>query len=256
MASGATVAVALRFYTRILVSNNPGVDDWLMLGALVSILLCVHLKLGAQRCERPAILILYTFTSFRTNFFVLNDKGFSWGVSGPGLASAHYGMGQHIGTLSGDHITKALMWVWVARLSTIVSFCLVKLSIAALLLRIVTVTKRYRYILYASIIINVCVSIIWFIMTIKCIPANYNWDTTVVAKCIPSHVTTNHAYFAGGKTKKNSCPSPIIGQIDQVAVTDWVIFAQLPIASLTFSMWSSPRSSSWVYSYPLGPRLV
>jgi hypothetical protein len=215
-----------------------------------------HLKLAAQLCEIPAILSLYKLISFRANFFGLNDKGFSWGVSGPGLASAHYGMGQHIGTLSGDHVTKALMWVWVARLSTIVSFCFVKLSIATLLLRIVTVTKKYRYILYGSIVINVCVSIIWFIMTIKCIPANYNWDTTVVAKCIPSHVTTNHAYFAGGKTKKNFLSFSYRCQIDRVAVTDSVMFAQLPIVPLTFSMWSSPPSSSGVYSYPLEPRLV
>ena len=35
MATGSTIAVALRFYTRFIVLRNVGYDDWLMLGALV-----------------------------------------------------------------------------------------------------------------------------------------------------------------------------------------------------------------------------
>jgi len=109
-------------------------------------------------------------------------------------------MGRHIGTISPEDLTKAIMWVWYARLSAIISFCLVKLAIAALLLRIITITKKFRLIIYGSIIVNICVSIVWFIMTIACIPARANWDSNVAhAKCIPTKITVNHAYFAGGK---------------------------------------------------------
>ena len=38
MAAGATIAVALRFYTRLIVTHNVGYDDWYMLGALVGFL--------------------------------------------------------------------------------------------------------------------------------------------------------------------------------------------------------------------------
>jgi hypothetical protein len=108
-------------------------------------------------------------------------------------------MGRHIGTISDGDLTKAIMWVWYARLSAILSFCFVKMAIAALLLRIFTITRRYRFIIYSSIIVNICVSIVWLIMTIRCIPARANWDGDVEARCIPTLVTVNHAYFAGGK---------------------------------------------------------
>lgn len=38
MAAGSTVAVALRFYTRIIITRNVRWDDWLMLIALVRVL--------------------------------------------------------------------------------------------------------------------------------------------------------------------------------------------------------------------------
>lgn len=111
-------------------------------------------------------------------------------------------MGRHIGTISGGDLTKAIMWVWYARLSAIISFCFVKMAIAALLLRIFTITRRYRFIIYISIIVNICVSIVWLIMTIRCIPARGNWDSDAEAMCIPTLITVNHAYFAGGELPK------------------------------------------------------
>ena len=108
-------------------------------------------------------------------------------------------MGRHIGTVRSEDLVKAIMWVWYARISIIIAFCLVKFAIAVLLLRIITITRRYRFIIYGSTIVNICVSIIWLIMTIQCIPARANWDKDVTAKCIPTLVTVNYAYFAGGK---------------------------------------------------------
>lgn len=35
MATGSTITVALRFYTRFVVTHNVGYDDWCMLAALV-----------------------------------------------------------------------------------------------------------------------------------------------------------------------------------------------------------------------------
>lgn len=190
MAGGATIAVILRFYTRLRITRNVGLDDWLMLVALVR-------TRGHYSLKRSHFLpIVHSCTALTTWVF---NQIFSWGVSGPGLASAHYGMGRHIGTLDPPDITRAIMYVWYARLSTIVAFCFVKLAIATLLLRVMTVTKKSRYILLGSVAVNVSVSIVWFIMTIKCIPASNNWNRDLGGKCIPNHVTTNHAYFAGGK---------------------------------------------------------
>ena len=67
-------------------------------------------------------------------------------------------------------------------------------------MRIASIKRPYRYLLYGSMVVNVCVSIIWFIMTVKCVPASANWlgeqpgDT-----CIPGIVTVQHAYWAGGE---------------------------------------------------------
>jgi hypothetical protein len=109
-------------------------------------------------------------------------------------------MGRHAADLPPEDIPKAIMWVWIARMSTIVSFCFCKLSIAWMLLRISSIKRKYRYILYSSMVVNVCVSIIWLIMTIKCVPAHANWlGEEPGDKCIPGKVTTNHAYFAGGE---------------------------------------------------------
>ena len=69
-------------------------------------------------------------------------------------------MGRHIGTVSSEDLVKAIMWVWYARISIIIAFCLVKFAIAVLLLRIITITRRYRFIIYGSTIVNICVSII------------------------------------------------------------------------------------------------
>jgi hypothetical protein len=109
-------------------------------------------------------------------------------------------MGRRSADLDPSNIPKALMWVWIARLSTIISFCFAKLSIACLLMRIASIKRKYRFVLYGSMVVNVCVSIVWFVMTVKCVPASANWlgekegDT-----CIPGVVTVNHAYFAGGE---------------------------------------------------------
>jgi hypothetical protein len=55
MASGATIAVALRFYTRFIVLRSVGHDDWLMLAALV-------------RLSLPHPTISMRVSSLRTSF--------------------------------------------------------------------------------------------------------------------------------------------------------------------------------------------
>jgi hypothetical protein len=158
-------------------------------------------------------------------------------------------MGRHAADLPPEDIPKAIMWVWIARMSTIVSFCFCKLSIAWMLLRISSIKRKYRYILYSSMIVNVGVSIIWLIMTIKCVPAHANWlGEEPGDKCIPGHVTTNHAYFAGGEYLQ-SLPSFLTDVLTDMCIQRPIrpsIFCTPSSLSLLFGTSSSARAPASV----------
>ncbi|PVH67739.1 hypothetical protein DL98DRAFT_637722 [Cadophora sp. DSE1049] len=154
MGTASTIAVALRFLARARILRNIGSDDWTMLIALVF-----------------AILTSVT-----------------------GTIAASYGMGRHIVSLEPWQIMKGLKFVWFARIFTQSSFGFVKLAIALLYLRVFSVSRSYVLFIYGTIAFNFIVTTIWGVMTIKCIPASANWDTSRLptAKCINNPDSVSH----------------------------------------------------------------
>ncbi|KAH8599669.1 hypothetical protein B0O99DRAFT_610635 [Bisporella sp. PMI_857] len=159
MGSASTVAVGLRFLARARISRQVGADDWTMLVALI-------------------FSILTTIT---------------------GSLAASYGMGRHIVSLESWQITNGIKLVWFARMFSQTAFGFVKLSIALLYLRIFAISKTFSIFLYCTIAFNFIVTTIWLVMTIKCLPASANWNSSQLptAKCIQDQVTIDYAFFAG-----------------------------------------------------------
>jgi hypothetical protein len=115
--------------------------------------------------------------------------------------AASYGMGRHIVSLEPSQIMNGIKLVWFARMFSQTAFGFVKLSIALLYLRIFSISKTFSNFLYGTIAFNFIVTTIWLVMTIKCLPASANWDSSQLptAKCIQDHVTVEFAFFAGGQ---------------------------------------------------------
>ncbi|KAI1655603.1 hypothetical protein F4813DRAFT_366631 [Daldinia decipiens] len=115
------------------------------------------------------------------------------------LMGVRDGLGRHNASLDQHHEIEALKYQALATATYVLNMWLIKLSIGIFLLRLAS-QKRYRYILYASIIIFSIWSIVLFFWNIfQCNPVAAQWDYTILqndpnSRCVSADEIVNAAY--------------------------------------------------------------
>ncbi|XXH00088.1 hypothetical protein Hte_006430 [Hypoxylon texense] len=133
------------------------------------------------------------------------------------LQGVQDGLGRHNRSLDQHNEIQALMYQALATATYVLNMWLIKLSIGIFLLRLAS-QKRYKYILYISIIIITIWSIVLFFWNIfQCNPVAAQWDYTMLqndpnAHCVSADEIVNAAYALSVMT----------------ILTDW-LYALLPI---------------------------
>ncbi|KAK0642033.1 hypothetical protein B0T16DRAFT_335240 [Cercophora newfieldiana] len=165
MMSFAAVTVGLRFYTRRLIIHVLGIEDWLILAAMI-------LAVGA--CVG---FIRQTFSA----------------------------LGHHIWTVAPEAMTKWGMEQWYSFLFYTMSLACTKMSILFLYLRIMPfglIRIANQVVMAIVMICNIWVFVGFFV---NCIPLAKTWDPSVAGSCLPMlsvtlgnsilHVITDFAIF-------------------------------------------------------------
>ncbi|KAI0166964.1 hypothetical protein GGR52DRAFT_584821 [Hypoxylon sp. FL1284] len=115
------------------------------------------------------------------------------------LQGVQDGLGRHNGSLDQPHEILALMYQALATATYVLNMWLIKLSIGIFLLRLAN-EKKYKYTLYASIVIVTIWSLVLFFWNIfQCNPIAAQWDYTILqrdpnAHCVSADEIVNAAY--------------------------------------------------------------
>ncbi|KAK4062789.1 uncharacterized protein Triagg1_9659 [Trichoderma aggressivum f. europaeum] len=152
-------AIVLRCYVRISLVKAFGVDDYLMIFAMV--------------CSKPTSRIrnyeLLTLPQPQISFVLF------CAVAATGV---HYGTGRHYWDLEPEDISEAL-----------------KISIGYFLLRI-TVERIHTWIIGTVMLVTVVTGIVFFFVTmLQCAPVSYFWDKTQPGSCINIDVIITLTYI-------------------------------------------------------------
>ncbi|OTA94621.1 hypothetical protein M434DRAFT_70998, partial [Hypoxylon sp. CO27-5] len=103
------------------------------------------------------------------------------------LVGVQNGLGRHNRSLDQYHEIQALMYQALATATYVLNMWLIKLSIGIFLLRLAS-QKRYKYTLYASIVIVSIWSVVLFFWNIfQCNPVAAQWDYTILRNDPTSH---------------------------------------------------------------------
>ncbi|OTA67192.1 hypothetical protein K449DRAFT_211343 [Hypoxylon sp. EC38] len=103
------------------------------------------------------------------------------------LVGVQNGLGRHNRSLDQYHEIQALMYQALATATYVLNMWLIKLSIGIFLLRLAS-QKRYKYTLYASIVIVTIWSVVLFFWNIfQCNPVAAQWDYTILRNDPTSH---------------------------------------------------------------------
>ncbi|KAI2466705.1 hypothetical protein F4781DRAFT_339993 [Annulohypoxylon bovei var. microspora] len=136
------------------------------------------------------------------------------------LVGVQNGLGRHDKSLDQFHEIQALMYQALATATYVLNMWLIKLSIGIFLLRLAT-QKRYRYTLYASIVVVSIWSIVLFFWNIfQCNPVAAQWDYTIL-----ENDSTSHCVSA------DEIVSAAYGLSIMTILSDW-LYALIPIPML------------------------
>ena len=171
--------VVLRFIARVK-SKGIGLDDYLMLAALVQLLL-LYLD-----CETDPTQLI-TITDF--------------GVT---IEIVRLGLGRHLYYLTSDipRLVRLLELNFISELLSLQAICCVKLSVAFLILRIGGLNKWLRSGLIATIVIQVSSTLAFtLVLLVQCRPITANWNLAIkpTADCIPMAGLIDSSYATTGK---------------------------------------------------------
>ncbi|KAI8966161.1 hypothetical protein F5Y11DRAFT_214906 [Daldinia sp. FL1419] len=115
------------------------------------------------------------------------------------LTGVQFGLGRHNASLDQHDEIEALKYQALATATYVSNMWLIKLSIGIFLLRLAS-QNRYKYTLYASIVIVSIWSIVLFFWNIfQCNPVEAQWDYTILqkdsnARCVSADEIVNAAY--------------------------------------------------------------
>ncbi|KAL8795389.1 MAG: hypothetical protein Q9195_002130 [Heterodermia aff. obscurata] len=152
----AITIVAARVYTRSRIIHNIGIDDWMILIALVLAVICSSIV----------------------------------------TADVYHGGGRHYATLSPVNQLLAVKLDWISQPFAIFTCGTGKISVAFLILRIMAKNKYREWFLYVLIallvIINaICVGFIFG----QCSPARKLWDQSAPGTCLDPSIQRDVAFF-------------------------------------------------------------
>ncbi|KAJ5095482.1 hypothetical protein NUU61_004838 [Penicillium alfredii] len=157
----ALAVVIVRLFIRLRVLRNPGIDDWLIVVGMTGSL---------------------TFSIVCT-------------------VDVSLGYGTHTSTIPEERLKSVLLLNNVNFLFGIMSFCIPKLAIVALLDRLFKMTKVHRFILWGLAYFNFVVSAITVIIIwTMCDPPKAQWDRSLMkqgAKCRDPWILVNYSIFNG-----------------------------------------------------------
>ncbi|KAH7237336.1 hypothetical protein B0J15DRAFT_570212 [Fusarium solani] len=149
------IAVALRCYVRLRIVRNFGLDDWAMVGALVSFL----------------ILIVFT------------------------LLGVRYGTGRHYWDLEDSDIVLAMKFWWHCYLWYCITMITCKISIGLFLLRIAVRRVDIYIIYSAmTVTVLTCVAF-FFITLFQCNPISFFWTRQQPGSCINVDIIITITYI-------------------------------------------------------------
>ena len=115
--------------------------------------------------------------------------------------STQYGIGRHLVTLPSKDTMEAIRWVTITDPFGIMAFCIPKVAVALLLVRIMAPAQRGRRFLY-FMIGGVMIAGIFncILLFVQCKPVAALWDPIVAATatCWKPSVLVNYGYFLSG----------------------------------------------------------
>ncbi|KAE8452235.1 hypothetical protein EG329_001702 [Mollisiaceae sp. DMI_Dod_QoI] len=138
----ATIFVCLRLYVKTFLSKSWGVDDVLLIVALI----------------------------FFTTYCACSATG------------VHYGTGRHVTDIPLDDIPRALYYWWLCELFYTVTTVFIRLSIAVFLLRICVKPIHKRIVYGTLAMVIAFSIFYFFLVMFQCSPYNYFWDQYKGAK--------------------------------------------------------------------------
>lgn len=118
---------------------------------------------------------------------------------GTATVLVHYGLGRHQETLTTFEIVQVAKWDWIPQPFNIMALVFVKLSIAALLLRLLGPQAKYsKWFLHISITLFTLTMVVASITTFaQCDPPRALWEDVPGAKCWDASVQAGIATFGG-----------------------------------------------------------
>lgn len=162
----STVFFALRLYTKVFIIRLPQWDDWILLFAVIINIIAAALS---------SVII-------------------------------HSGLGRHIYYLTADEVTNVLFYSSLSQPFGIFAFCIPKLAVVILIIRLMGTEKKGLYFLYSLIailfILNALSAIFFFV---QCDPPSHMWHPTEPgAHCWSASIWTNVSYAASGMQRDPS----------------------------------------------------
>lgn len=176
----AVIIIVLRFYSRIRI-KGLGWDDWIMLFTVVSSLL-PHLNIQNPAADWYRKIL---------------------GIALAGIATTLVSCGgtRHIYYLTASQMTRVLRLNWMLQPFGVMALATSKVSVAILMLRIMSSTMVWRRrFLYFSVISVLTVSVIVSILNFaQCNPPKALWTFVPGAKCWDPRVLPDIAVFVASK---------------------------------------------------------
>ncbi|KAJ5623787.1 hypothetical protein N7510_000096 [Penicillium lagena] len=170
------VVVIIRLFIRIRILRNTGLDDWLILASVVCQNFVQILTLAVSKLSTTA------FTAVTT-------------------VNVSLGYGQHADMISPHNIDHILLLNNVDFMFGIMSFCLPKLAIVALLDRLFQMKKSHRVMLWGltvTVFVVSCITVV--IIWTMCDPPEAQWKPELQkqgAKCRNPWILVNYSIFNG-----------------------------------------------------------
>ena len=115
--------------------------------------------------------------------------------------STHYGIGKHLATLPAQNIMEAVKLSAITYVFDIMAFCIPKVAVALLLVRIMGPAQRGRLFLYSITCVMMIAGILnCILLFVQCKPVTALWDPIVAATaiCWKPSVLVNSGYFLCG----------------------------------------------------------
>jgi hypothetical protein len=189
MTTLALLFLALRLFCKLRYGKPVGWDDWILAGSWVSYgappCLVSHLHTRPVIAHRPNQCLLCAYAALS-------------------IASTHFGIGQHISTLSADQIVEALkIWIIASALGP-VSIATSKSSFALTLLRLATARWHVVLLWFVLVTTNLSLCICGILVLARCTPIERIWDFSVPGTCVDAAQLLRFAVFSGGPSKPAS----------------------------------------------------